>query len=498
MALFLGLDAGTQGAKALVWDAEADRVLGRGAASYGLLPAREPGGAEQHPWTWVEGVEAAIAQALADPAVEPRAIRGLAVSAQQHGFVPLDESNEVIRPARLWCDTATAAEAAELASRWGRPLPAGYTASKVLWLKRHEPEHFARLRRVLLPHDFLNLHLTGVVATEAGDASGTGWFDPERRDWDTAAAASIDDRLPAMLPPILRPDEPLGRIRPGLAARLGLPKDLLVAPGSGDNMMSALGAGAVREGVLVVSLGTSGTLFARSERPVVDPEGLIAPFCDATGAWLPLLCTMNCTTVLEEVRSAFGLDLERLTELAAAEPAGCDGLTFLPYLAGERAPDWPHARAAILGLGPGSLRPGRVFRAALEGATLALRFGLERLLRFGVHGDELRVVGGGSRNRLWRRILADAFGLPVQAPAEKESAALGAAIQAAAVWSGRPVASFARSLRGRVPAEPILPDPAAQSALRDALDRFRRLGRALFGSGGAAAVENANTDPISP
>nr|MBC8329061.1 xylulokinase [Planctomycetota bacterium] len=383
MALFLGLDAGTQGAKALVYDAEAGRVVGRGASAYGLLPAREPGEAEQHPYTWVEGVEAAIAQALADPAVDARAIRGLAVSGQQHGFVALDERGEVLRPAKLWCDTSTAAEAAELSRTLGRPLPAGYTASKVLWLKRHEPEHFARLRTALLPHDYLNLHFTGTAVAEAGDASGTGYFDPERREWDARAANAIDAGLLAMLPPLIGPDQPAGRIRPELAARLGLPEDLLVAPGSGDNMMSALGAGAVADGVLVMSLGTSGTLFARSPRPVIDPEGQIAPFCDATGAWLPLLCTMNCTTVTEEVRAAFGLGLDELTALAEAVPPGCDGLSFLPYLAGERSPDWPRASGVLHGLRAGGLRPGPLFRAAMEGASFALLLGHERLRRFG-------------------------------------------------------------------------------------------------------------------
>ncbi len=483
MALFLGLDAGTQGAKALVYDAEAGLVVGRGAASYGLLPAREAGEAEQHPYTWVEGVEAAIAQALADPAVDASAIRGLAVSGQQHGCVVLDEAGEVIRPAKLWCDTSTAAEAAELAQELGRPLPAGYTASKLLWLKRREPEHFARLHTALLPHDYLNRHFSGVTAAEAGDASGTGYFDPERREWDARAAAAIDDGLLAKLPPLIGPDEPLGRVRPELAARLGLPEDLLIAPGSGDNMMSALGAGAVREGVLVMSLGTSGTLFARAARPVIDPEGLIAPFCDATGAWLPLLCTMNCTTVTEEVRAAFGLPLDQLTELAAATPAGADGLSFLPYLAGERSPDWPHANGVLHGLRPGGMRPGPLFRAAMEGASFALLLGHERLRRFGVDADELRLVGGASRNPVWRRILADAFQLPLRFPAEPESAALGAALQAAAVWSKQPVAAFVEAQRVPLLDETVTPSPEARDAYHEAFGRFRELGQQLFDRG---------------
>ncbi len=481
MALFLGLDAGTQGAKALVYDAEARRVIGRGAHSYTLLPAREAGEAEQHPWTWVEGVEAAIARALADPAVDAGAIRGLAISGQQHGCVVLDEADEVIRPAKLWCDTSTAAEAAELAAAFGRPLPAGYTASKLLWLKRREPEHFARLRRVLLPHDYLNLHFSGVACAEAGDASGTGYFDPEARQWDARAAALIDPELPACLPPLIGPEEAVGRLRPELAARLGLPADLLVAPGSGDNMMSALGAGAVREGVLVMSLGTSGTLFGRADRPVIDPAGLIAPFCDAAGGWLPLLCTMNCTTVTEEVRAAFGLELDQLTADAEQVPVGSDGLSFLPYLAGERSPDWPQASGVIHGLRAGGLRPGALFRAAMEGASFALLQGGERFARFGARAEELRLVGGASRNPLWRRILADAFQLPLRFPLEAESAALGAALQAAAVWSKQPVADFVAAQEVPLEEQPLRPDPGQRQAYQDAFGRFRDLAEQLFG-----------------
>lgn len=478
---YLGVDVGTQGVKALVLDLEEGRIRGRGAAPLELLPVRRPGAAEQDPAAWLAAMEAAVRQALAASEVDPRALAGIGVSGQQHGLVALDEDLEVLRPAKLWCDTETAREAAELSRALGRPVPCGFTAPKVLWLRCHEPEQARRLRWALLPHDFVNLWLTGRVATEAGDASGTGYFNPRRRAWDPAALALLE--LEGRVPELVAPDEVLGRLRPEAAARLGLSPGLPVAPGSGDNMLSALGAGAVEAGILVVSLGTSGTLFTRTSEPILDPAGTVAPFCDATGGGLPLVCTLNCTTVTEEVRAAFATDLESLTAAAAAEPPGSHGLLFLPYLVGERTPDWPHASGTLLGLRPGLLRPGLLFRAALEGTTLALREGFAGLQEHGVQGREIRLVGGGARNPLWRRLVAAAFGLPVRLPREPESAALGAALQAAAVASSRPVRELVRDQGVPLAPETIAPEPALAAALEEARERFRVAGRALFAGG---------------
>jgi len=481
MPQYLGIDVGTQGVKALVWDVDAGAVVGRGEVPLELLPVDREGAAEQNPDDWLRAVDSAVVAALSAEGVRRDALGGIGVSGQQHGFVALDEHERVIRPAKLWCDTETAPEAAELSRALGRPLPAGYTASKILWLKRHEPASFARLRHVLLPHDSVNLWLTGRRAMEAGDASGTGLMAPTTRSWDSTALRAIDAGLAAMLPELVPHDSWLGVLRAERAAAWGLPDGIPVAPGSGDNMMSALGAGAVREGVVVCSLGTSGTLFGRSDAPVEDAEGLVAPFCDALGGWLPLLCTMNCTTVVEEVRAGFGLDHDAAAALAREVPPGCEGLLFLPYLGGERAPDWPHARGVLHGLGTGDLRAGRLYRAAMEGATFALLAGWRRMQTLGVRAEELRVVGGGSKSPLWRRILADAFGLPLRFPTEPESAALGGALQAWALDAGDddPAAFLAAH---PVPLEDsvVEPDPAAAPAYEEAAERFDALGRLLF------------------
>ncbi|MCU0866800.1 MAG: xylulokinase [Planctomycetes bacterium] len=430
-SLYLGFDVGTQSTKALVIDAVRHTVVARGASPHTLLPGLPPGHLEQHPRQWLEAVLAAGRQALAE--VDPARIAGIAVSGQQHGCVVLDAEHEVVRPAKLWCDTATAAEANELSERLGRAVPTGFTASKVAWLCRHEPANWARVRTVLLPHDYVNWWLTGELSMEFGDASGTGWFDPVTRTFDAAAMAAIDPSLASRLPPLRQSGALAGRLTAAAAQALGLRPGVPIGPGGGDNMMAAIGSGATAAGVVTASLGTSGTIFARTESPVQDPAGAIAPFCSSDGAWLPLLCVMNVTGVTEEVKLLTGLDHAALTAAAAAVPIGADGLLWLPFLLGERVPDLPTATGSLLGLRPGLLRPGHLYRAALEGTSLNLAQGLDRLRELGLLVDEVRLCGGASHNVLWRQILADLFGVPVRPLLESESAALGAAVQA--LWA---------------------------------------------------------------
>jgi len=427
MSLFLGFDVGTQSCKALVVDAARGEVVARASEPLELIGGLGAGHMEQHPARWLAAVEATAKRALAN--VDASRVAGVGVSGQQHGCVVLDDDGDVVRPAKLWCDTATSAEAAELS------VPTGFTASKLLWLKRHEPDAWARVRRVLLPHDYVNLWLTGHASMECGDASGTGWFDPRARRFDDAAMRRIDERLPAMLPALLPAGAFAGELTEAVASRLSLPVGTPVSAGGGDNMMSAIGSGATRAGVVVVSLGTSGTIFTRTDEPCVDPRGLVAPFCSSDGAWLPLLCVMNLTGVTEEVRALTGMDHAALTAAAERVAPGCDGLLWLPFLLGERVPDLPNATGALLGMRPGTLRAGHLYRAALEGTSCNLALGFQRLRELGVPVDEVRLTGGAAHNRLWRQILADVFEVPVAVLDETESAALGAALQAC--WSVR-------------------------------------------------------------
>ena len=487
MSLYLGLDVGTQGTKGLVVDVERGEVVGRASAPYGLIEGLGSGAAEQHPDTWIDAVRE-VARALfvrggqgGQPGLDPGRVAGIGVSGQQHGLVVLDGEDRVVRPAKLWCDTSTAAEARELSASLGRLVPTGFTASKVLWLLRHEPENWARVRSVLLPHDYVNFRLTGKKSMEAGDASGTGFFDAEARDFRAADVRAIDARLPACLPPrVTRPRERAGELHAAGAELLGLPAGLPVAAGGGDNMMSAIGAGATRPGVVAVSLGTSGTAFTWCDAPVEDPEGLIAPFCASIGGWLPLLCIMNLTGVTEEVRAAFGADHETLTREAADVPRGCDGLLWLPYLNGERVPDLPNATGTLTGIRPGLLHRGHLYRAALEGTSLNLAWGVDRMRTLGLPVEAVNLVGGAARNELWRTILADTLGCPVTPLRETESAALGAALQAA--WTVEREADLEELVAPFLQSDgdPVEPTPEGIADYSVVAERFRALVGKLY------------------
>jgi len=439
MSLYIGVDSGTQSVKAIALDLDTSRVVAEARAPHQLIGGLPPGHMEAHPEEWVSAMDAVIGEVAAK--IDRSRVRGIGVSGQQHGFVPLDGDGRVIRPAKLWCDTSTAPECAILTRKLGGPaavirktglpfLP-GYTAPKVLWLKRHEPANFKRLRHILLPHDYLNFHLTGNYFMEHGDASGTGFLDVRRRVWSEAAMAAVDARVAGCLPPLSPSHEPCGTLRPEIAARYGFPAGTLVSAGGGDNMMGAIGTGNVVPGAVTASFGTSGTIYAYSRKPVVDPKGEIAAFCSSTGGWLPLLCTMNVTGVTEQVRTLFGWSLADLEKNAASAPAGSDGLTLLPYLDGERTPNLPRGTGVYFGLNRTTLGRGHLARAAIEGTTLGMNYGLRRLAALGVKAKEIRLTGGGARSALWRQVAADVFGVPVVAMAEDESAALGGALQAA-------------------------------------------------------------------
>ncbi len=446
-SLFVGVDVGTQSTKAVLLDAglahdsTRDPVVARAARSYGFIEGLPVGAMEQHPQTWWEAVCSVLQELMQSPAAQRGVIGGISVSGQQHGLVVLDATGAVLRPAKLWCDTSTSAEAAELSRTLGRQVPTGYTAPKLLWMARHEAALRARVATLLLPHDYINWRLSGVAWMECGDASGTGFFDPVQRAFDPAAVAALGPDTAACLPPLRPPHEFAAKVSAQAALQTGLPAGVPIAVGGGDNMLSALGAGAGEEGVVILSLGTSATLFARSNRAVIDNSGAIAAFCDSTGAWLPLLCVMNSTNVLEEVRAAFGGgSMDALTQAAAQVPFGCHGVRCVPFFSGERVPDLPLSTGSFHGLRPGLLRGPILFRAALEGITANLALGAKRLRAQGVAFSRVRCVGGGAHNALWRDMLAQALSVTLECPLETESAALGAALQAgwvAALADGR-------------------------------------------------------------
>jgi len=266
---------------------------------------------------------------------------------------------------------------------------------------------------------------------EYGDASGTALMDVRRRVWSPDAMGAIDRHLEDWLPPLSASQQMAGVLRPELARQYGLPAGVQVSAGGGDNMMGAIGTGNVTPGVVTASFGTSGTIYALARKPIVDPRGEIAAFCSSTGGWLPLLCTMNVTTVTEQVRGLFGLDFAGLDQAVQATPPGADGLLLLPYLAGERTPNLPDGTGVLFGLNSRTFTRAHLARAAMEGVALGMNYGLRRLAALGVKAREIRVTGGGAKSAVWRQIMADVFGVPVVGMAADEGAALGAALQAA-------------------------------------------------------------------
>jgi len=455
--IYLGIDCGTQSTKTIAFDADAKKIIASAAQTYDVLPGLPPGHLEQNPETWVQAVDTTIQAVLQTLGNRRSEVRGIGISGQQHGFVPLDGEGQVIRPAKLWCDTSTAEEcslmrdhfggAKAVIEKVGMDMLPGFTAPKILWLKRHEPKNFAKLATVLLPHDYLNFYLTGALRMEFGDASGTALMNVRDRDWDQDVLAFIDPSLAKKLPPLSSSQKPAGTLKPELAKRWNLPSGVVISAGGGDNMMGAIGTSNVMPGRVTASLGTSGTIYAYSKKPVIDLEGDVAGFCDSTDAWLPLVCTMNVTVATEAVRSLFGWSHTQLEDAVRSVPAGAEGLLFLPYLQGERTPNLPKGTGVFHGLTTHTMSPAHLARAAMEGVTMGLAYGLKRLQSLGISPTEIRLTGGGSKSTVWRQLCADIFGCRVVTLAEAEGAALGGAIQAlATVQTEKTVNAWAEEL----------------------------------------------------
>ncbi len=447
----LGIDSGTQSTKCIALDGSG-KILASASQAYGMIPGLPPGHLEQDPAEWLKAVDHTVRAVIAQLGKKKDDIKAIGVSGQQHGFVPLDKKNNVIRPAKLWCDTSTTEQCAHFDAEFGgadgliklagNAMLPGYTAPKILWLKQHEPKNFKALKTVLLPHDYLNFYLTGERTMEFGDASGTGLLDVRTKQWCQPLVDFIDDGLEECLPVPGSSRRAIGLLTDSLREDWGLAKSPVVSAGGGDNMMGAIGTGNVEPGVVTVSLGTSGTVYAFSAEPCVDPEGEVAAFCDSTDRWLPLVCTMNVTVATEQARKLFGWSHEEMDKQIAATPAGAGGAFFLPYLNGERTPNLPLGKGVLYGLTTDTMQPGHLARAVMEGATLGLAYGLNRFRQLGIQPSEIRLTGGGSQSPVWRQICADVFGVPTVGLQSAEGAALGAALQAAyafAAAEGKPV-----------------------------------------------------------
>ena len=438
----LGIDSGTQSTKTIALDLETGEILASAQQSYGFVTAEGEGAMEQDPAVWIAAVEATIAEVLYKISERRSEVVGIGVSGQQHGLVLLDAANCVVRPAKLWCDTSTTAQCDELTNTLGgeakvleligNAMLTGYTAPKILWVRQNEPKNWAETASVLLPHDYINWWLTGVKSMEYGDASGTALLDVQNRSWSQTVLDAVAPGLAEKLPTLRHSSEPAGMLREDLSSKWHLTSSVTVSSGGGDNMMGAIGTGNVSPGIMTASLGTSGTLYAFSPTPIVDPKGEVAAFCDSTGSWMPLACTMNVTLVTELSRSLFsGWSHDQYATAAATIPAGSEGLLLLPYLAGERTPNLPHGSGVLHGITTRNFTPAHIARAAMEGVTLGLAYGLERFRALDVTPTEIRITGGGTKSPFWRQLCADVFGVPTVCLHSSEGAALGGAIQAA-------------------------------------------------------------------
>jgi xylulokinase len=453
MSLVAGVDSSTQSVKVVIRDTETGALIREGRAAH-------PDGTEVHPSAWLAALHSAVEQAGGLAGVD-----ALSVAGQQHGMVCLDEAGEVVRPALLWNDTRSARAAADLTAELGPKtwaeavgsVPvASFTVTKLRWLAEHEPAQAARVAAVCLPHDWLTWKLSGStdltdLTTDRSDASGTGY-------WSPATGAYREDLLAhalgkrALLPHVL---EPTGRSSSGP----------ILGAGAGDNAAAALGLDA-QPGEVIVSIGTSGTVFGVSTVPAADETGIVAGFADATGHFLPLVCTLNAARVLDATANLLGVDHAELARLALSAPSGSDGLVVVPYLEGERTPNRPDATGAVHGLTLRTSTPAHLARAAIEGLLCGLADGLDALAAQGLAVRRVLLIGGGAANQGVRAIAPAVLGRPVAVPPAGEYVADGAARQAA--WA----------LTGVRPLWPIKdlvtyeadPDPAVRARYAEARD----------------------------
>jgi len=448
MRYFLGIDSSTTGVKALLIDRSGAVI----ASANTELPLYTPYPlwSEQNPADWWAGAQSSIRAVLTESRIDGAQVEAIGLTGQMHGLTLLDESGAVLRPAILWNDQRTGAECDEIRARLGKArliqltgndALTGFTAPKILWVQKHEPEIFAKIRHILLPKDYVRFCLTGAFAIDRADGAGTILFDIKSRDWSPEMLAALEIPL-EWLPKTYEGPEITGRVTPEAAAQTGLRAGTPVVAGGGDQAAQAVGVGAVRPGIVALTLGTSGVVFATTGQAFIEPEGRLHAFCHSVpGRWHLMGVMLSAAGSLRWYRDNFapGRGYDDLLAPAAGVPMGSEGLLFLPYLTGERTPHPdPLARGAFVGL---TVRhgPGHLSRAVLEGVAFGLRDSFELIKAAGLASiEQVRISGGGARSPLWRQILADTFNAELVTVNTTEGAAFGAALLAgvgAGAWA---------------------------------------------------------------
>ena len=487
----LGIDIGTGGSRAVLVDDDGG-IIATATAEHRPFTSPRPAWAEQDPDDWWRACQLAIRSVVNDSGVGADAIACVGLSGQMHGAVLLDSSDRPLRPSIIWCDQRTDAECRWLDETIGRsrilgftsnPALPNFTLTRLLWVRAHEPDTWSRVRRVLLPKDYVRLRLSGEYATDVADASGTLMLDVARRAWsrEMLGAADID---PGVLPAVFESPAICARVSPSAAALTGIPAGTPIVAGAGDQAAGAIGMGITRPGAVSVTIGTSGVVFAATDRPATDPEGRLHTFCHAIpDRWHVMGVTQAAGLSLRWFRDqlAAGVSYDQLTSEAAATAPGADDLLWTPYLMGERTPHCdPNARAALVGLSASHGR-GHIVRAILEGVAFSLRDTFSIFAEMGVPVGSVRLGGGGARSALWRQIQADVFGQAVDTAAADEGAAYGAAILAAVGIERWPTVDAACDALVRGGAK-TMPRPDVVTLMRERYDAYRRLYPALRGA----------------
>ena len=484
----LGIDIGTGGSRALLVDDDGG-IIASATADHAPFTSPRPAWAEQDPDDWWRACQLAIRTVVADSGVAATSIACIGLTGQMHGAVLLGQDGGVLRPSIIWCDQRTDTECRWLDDSIGRqrildftsnPALTNFTLTRLLWVRAHEPDTWRRLRHVLLPKDYVRFQLSGEYATDVADASGTLMLDVTRRCWsrEMLDAADIDS---SVLPALFESPAICARVSRAAAVLTGLAAGTPIVAGAGDQAAGAIGLGITRPGAVSVTIGTSGVVFAATDRPATEPAGRLHTFCHAIpGRWHVMGVTQAAGLSLRWFRDLLvaGVSYDQLTTEAARTSPGADGLLWAPYLMGERTPHCdPNARAALVGLSASHGR-GHIVRAILEGVAFSLRDTFSIFAEMGVPVGSVRLGGGGSRSALWRQIQADVFGHPVDTAAADEGAAYGAAILAAAGIERWPTVDAACDALVRGGAT-TLPRPEVVTLMHERYDAYRRLYPAL-------------------
>jgi xylulokinase len=487
MRAVLGIDVGTGGSRAILVSDDGTLLA---SATSEHEPFRSPGPAwaEQDPHDWWRASRVATRAVLADGQVGPSSIAAIGLSGQMHGAVLLDAAGEVVRPSIIWCDQRTAAECEWLTRTAGasrlleltcNPALPNFTLTKLLWVREHEPQHWARVRHVLLPKDYVRFCLSGEHAIDVADASGTLMLDVAKRKW-SQEMLELSGIASSLLPDVFESPEVCARVSRSAAAATGLAEGTPIVAGAGDQAAGAVGMGIVRPGAVSATIGTSGVVFAATDRPALDPQGRLHTFCHAVpGRWHVMGVTQAAGLSLRWIRDVLkDRSYDLMTEEAGRVPAGSDGVLWAPYLMGERTPHLdPNARAGLVGLRASHTR-GHIVRAILEGVAFSLRDSFSIFEELQVPVGRVRLGGGGARSPLWRGIQAAVYGYPVETVAAEEGAAYGAALLAgvgAGFWSSVDEACEAVVRVSSV----TQPNDAERRVLNDCYAAYRRVYPAL-------------------